>query len=56
MCETLGEDVFADLMVGDRLVRAKLNGQARPAERAAVRLALDAGALHVFDRQTGARL
>jgi hypothetical protein len=35
---------------------AKLNGQARPAEHSTVKIALDAGALHVFDRQTGARL
>jgi ABC-type sugar transport system ATPase subunit len=56
MCEALGEDLFADLMVGERLVRAKLNGQARPPERSAVRIALDPGALHVFDRQTGRRL
>ena len=56
MCEALGEDLFADLVVGERLVRAKLNGQARPAERSAVRIQLDAGALHVFDRQTGLRL
>jgi hypothetical protein len=52
----LGEDLFADLMVGERLVRAKLNGHARPAERSTVKIALDAGALHVFDRQTGRRL
>ena len=56
MCEVLGEDLFADLVVGERLVRAKLNGQARPAERSAVRIQLDAGAVHVFDRQTGLRL
>ena len=56
MCEALGEDLFADLMVGERLVRAKLNGHARPAERSTVKIALDAGALHVFDRQTGRRL
>jgi multiple sugar transport system ATP-binding protein len=56
MCEALGEDLFADLMVGERLVRAKLNGQTRPAEHSAVRIALDADALHVFDRQTGMRL
>jgi multiple sugar transport system ATP-binding protein len=56
MCEALGEDLFADLMVGERLVRAKLNGQARPAERSTVRIQLDGGALHVFDRQTGLRL
>jgi ABC-type sugar transport system ATPase subunit len=56
MCEALGEDLFADLMVGERLVRAKLNGDARPAEHSTVKIALDAGALHVFDRRTGARL
>ena len=56
MCEALGEDLFADLMVGERLVRAKLNGHARPAERSTVKIALDAGALHVYDRQTGRRL
>jgi len=56
MCEALGEDLFADVMVGERLVRAKLNGQARPAEHSTVKIALDAGALHVFDRQTGVRL
>jgi len=56
MCEALGEDVFADLMVGERLVRAKLNGHARPTEHSTVKIALDGAALHVFDRQTGARL
>jgi ABC-type sugar transport system ATPase subunit len=56
MCEALGEDFYADLTVGERLVRAKLGGGPRPAERAQVFLALDAGALHVFDRHSGARL
>jgi ABC-type sugar transport system ATPase subunit len=56
MCEALGEDFYADLMVGERLVRAKLGAGPRPAEHAEVRLALDPAALHVFDRQTGARL
>ena len=56
MCEALGEDLFADLVVGERLVRAKLNGHARPAEHSTVKIALDSDALHVFDRQTGARL
>jgi ABC-type sugar transport system ATPase subunit len=56
MCEALGEDFFADLTVGERLVRAKLDGSERPAERAQVYLRLDPRALHVFDRQTGARL
>jgi ABC-type sugar transport system ATPase subunit len=56
MCEALGEDFFADLTVGERLVRAKLDGLERPAERAQVYLRLDPRALHVFDRQTGARL
>ena len=56
MCEALGEDFYADLMVGEHLVRAKLGNGPRPAERAQVCLALDAGALHVFDRQTGTRL
>ena len=56
MCETLGEDLFADLTVGERLVRAKLNGTERPAEAAQVQIAFDSRALHVFDKQTGARL
>ena len=56
MCEALGEDFFVDLSVGERLVRAKLNGGERPAERSQVQVALDGRALHVFDRQTGARL
>ena len=56
MCEALGEDLFADLMVGERLVRAKLNGHARPTEHSTVKIALDGTALHVFDRQSGARL
>jgi multiple sugar transport system ATP-binding protein len=56
MCEVLGEDFFVDLTVGERLVRAKMNGGERPAERSQVRIALDPLALHVFDRQTGARL
>ena len=56
MCEALGEDFYADLAVGERLVRVKLRGDARPAERAPVRIEFDAAALHVFDRQTGMRL
>jgi ABC-type sugar transport system ATPase subunit len=57
MCEALGEDFYADLSVGETLVRAKLHaGTARPAEQARVHLQLDAGALHVFDRATGLRL
>jgi ABC-type sugar transport system ATPase subunit len=56
MCEALGEDFFVDLSVGEHLVRAKLNGGERPAERSRVQVALDGRALHVFDRQTGARL
>ena len=56
MCEALGEDLFADLTVGEQLVRAKLNGSERPAERAQVQVALDARALHVFDKESGARL
>ena len=56
MCEALGEDFFVDLSVGERLVRAKLDGGERPAERSQVQVALDGRALHVFDRQSGARL
>ena len=56
MCEVLGEDFFVDLTVGERLVRAKMNGGERPAEHSQVRIALDPRAVHVFDRQTGARL
>ena len=56
MCEALGEDFFVDLTVGEHLVRAKLRGEERPAERSQVRIAFDPGALHVFDRQTGMRL
>jgi ABC-type sugar transport system ATPase subunit len=56
MCEALGEDFFVDLSVGERLVRAKLSGGERPAERSQVQVALDGRALHVFDRETGARL
>jgi ABC-type sugar transport system ATPase subunit len=56
MCEALGEDVFVDLTVGERLVRAKLDGSERPAERSQVHLRLDSRALHVFDKETGTRL
>jgi len=56
MCEALGEDFFVDLTVGERLVRAKMNGQERPAERSQVRIAFDAVGLHIFDKQTGRRL
>jgi len=54
MSEALGEASYADLAVGELLVRAKVTE--RPAERAQVCLQLDADALHVFDRQTGLRL
>jgi ABC-type sugar transport system ATPase subunit len=56
MCEVLGEDFFVDLTVGERLVRAKMNGAARPAERSHVRISFDAAGLHVFDRESGRRL
>ena len=56
MVEALGEEFYADLMVGDLLVRAKLREGERPAERAQVRIHLDPSALHVFDRATGKRL
>jgi ABC-type sugar transport system ATPase subunit len=54
MSEALGEEFYADLAVGELLVRARVNE--RPAERAQVRIELDERALHVFDRATGARL
>jgi multiple sugar transport system ATP-binding protein len=54
MSEALGEESYADLAVGELLVRAKV--RERPAERAQVRVQFDAQALHVFDRQTGLRL
>jgi ABC-type sugar transport system ATPase subunit len=54
MSEALGEDFYADLAVGELLVRAKVS--ARPQERSQVRIQFDAQALHVFDRATGARL
>jgi multiple sugar transport system ATP-binding protein len=54
MSEALGEASYADLAVGDLLVRAKVS--ARPAERAQVRIQLDPEALHVFDRESGLRL
>ncbi|HWA39716.1 MAG TPA: ABC transporter ATP-binding protein [Burkholderiales bacterium] len=57
MSEALGEDFYADLLVGELLVRAKIPaGAPRPAERAEVRLQLDPGALHVFDKASGERL
>jgi ABC-type sugar transport system ATPase subunit len=56
MCEALGEDFYADLAFGEHLVRAKLPGRERPAERSQVRIGLDADALHVFDARTGKRL
>jgi multiple sugar transport system ATP-binding protein len=54
MSEALGEESYADLAVGELLVRAKVTE--RPAERTQVRIQLAADALHVFDRQTGLRL
>ena len=56
MCEALGEDFFADLTVGDRLVRAKLNGQSRPSEGMQVHIELQIENMHVFDGTTGRRL
>jgi multiple sugar transport system ATP-binding protein len=57
MCEALGEDFYADLMVGELLVRAKIPpGAPRPAEHESVRIQLDPGALHVFDKATGLRV
>jgi ABC-type sugar transport system ATPase subunit len=54
MSEALGEESYADLAVGELLVRVRV--QKRPAEHAQVRIQLDPEALHVFDRATGARL
>ena len=56
MIEALGEEFYADLMVGELLVRAKLREGERPAEKAQVRIHLDPSALHVFDKATGKRL
>jgi ABC-type sugar transport system ATPase subunit len=56
MCEALGEDFFVDLTVGEHLVRAKMNGTERPAERSQVRILFDAAGLHIFDKQSGRRL
>jgi ABC-type sugar transport system ATPase subunit len=56
MSEALGEEFFADLAVGELLVRAKVRREERPAERARVCIQLNPEALHVFDRATGARL
>jgi len=54
MSEALGEESYADLAVGELLVRAKV--KERPAERAQVRVQLDESGLHVFDRASGLRL
>jgi ABC-type sugar transport system ATPase subunit len=54
MSEALGEEVYADLALGELLVRAKVGE--RPAERAQVCIELDAAALHIFDRASGMRL
>ena len=54
MSEALGEDFYADLAVGELIVRVKV--KERPAERAQVHLQLDEAALHVFDKQSGLRL
>jgi ABC-type sugar transport system ATPase subunit len=56
MLEALGEDFYADLLLGELLVRAKLREGERPAEKAQVRIELDPKALHVFDKATGRRL
>jgi ABC-type sugar transport system ATPase subunit len=56
MCEALGEDFFVDLSVGERLVRAKMNGHERPVERSQVRISIDPAAVHLFDAATGQRL
>ena len=56
MSEALGEEFYADLAVGELLIRAKVPAGQRPAERSRVCLQIDPQALHVFDRATGARL
>jgi ABC-type sugar transport system ATPase subunit len=56
MSEALGEEFYADLAVGELLVRMKMPANERPAERAQVRIQVDPLALHVFDRATGLRL
>jgi ABC-type sugar transport system ATPase subunit len=55
MVEVLGEEIYADLQVGELNVRARLRDGERPAEKSQVRIQLDPGALHVFDKATGAR-
>jgi ABC-type sugar transport system ATPase subunit len=55
MVEVLGEEIYADLQVGELNVRARLRDGERPAEKSQVRIRLDPGALHVFDKATGAR-
>ena len=54
MSEALGEESYADLSVGELLVRAKVGR--RLEERSEVRLQFDANAVHAFDKATGVRL
>jgi hypothetical protein len=54
MSEALGEESYADLAVGELLVRARV--AQRPPEHAQVRIQLQPEALHLFDRQSGLRL
>jgi ABC-type sugar transport system ATPase subunit len=56
LTEQLGDSVIVDLHLGDTLVRARLPEKTRLAEGAEVRLGFDAADVHLFDRDSGARL
>ncbi|MGA0128427.1 MAG: ABC transporter ATP-binding protein [Burkholderiales bacterium] len=54
MSEVLGEDFYADVLMGELLLRAKV--PKRLNEGSIVQLQFDESAIHVFDRNSGLRL
>lgn len=54
-CEYLGADTIARIQVGDEVLRARLTGRPDRLPAGACRVAWSADAVHLFDRESGAR-
>jgi multiple sugar transport system ATP-binding protein len=55
LVEDLGDSAIVDLTIGDRIVKMRVASAGALAEGDAIRVAFDAGAVHLFDPATGAR-
>ena len=56
LSELLGESTIVNLRFGETLIRLRLSGKRRLAEGETISIGFDPAGLHLFDRDTGARL